>query len=183
MDKSNDATYCFGDPRMIRDARPCDWTLQEIERLRTLAMEVKTPAESAQSLWRSKLSTKRKAWSLGIWDKNTNFWSNDEISQLRQLAKTHTVNKVAEALNRTPKSVESKAQRLGISFQKYGEANHATVYAKDDIRHIFEMRKQGATLRQMSKATGMHYSHACDILNCEVRYREVFELEMGESNG
>ena len=163
---------CFGNPEMQRKPRSTDWTEQQLSQLRTLASEGMTWDEIAPRIGRTALATERKGKQLGIWPKRDQFWSNSEITELRRLATTHTQAEAAPALGRSVGSVHLKAMRLGISFQKYGEANRSTIYTTDDIRQVFEMRSKGATLKEISAATGMNFSHAADILNYEVRYRE-----------
>lgn len=170
-------SYCFGQERLVRAPRASDWSAHDIEQLCTLAGNGKTPADIAPIIGRTELATKRKGQQIGVFTKRFEFWLDSEITELRRLAKTHTYEQTAQAMGKTFASVAQKAKRLHISFQKYGEANLSTIYTKEDLKRLFEMRSQGFTLREIAEHTEMNLTHVFEILSYEVRYRDTIDME------
>lgn len=157
---------------MERKLRSTDWTPHEIKQLRALAGEGKTSSEVGEILGRSELAARRKGQQLGVFTKRCEFWLDSEIRELRRLALTHTYAAAAQVLGKTAKAVGMKAKRLKISFRKYGEANHSTIYTNAEIKQVFELRKQGMTILEIAKCTGISRWHVFDVLAYEARFRD-----------
>ncbi len=173
LTERENAPHCFGNPDMVRKVRRTDWSQADEERMCQMASEGYTVEQIADALGRSALAVKRRGQKLGIYSKRLDFWLDSEIVRLRELAQTHTYEEAAQAMGRTASSVAAKAKRLRISFLKVGEANSSTVYSADDIQRVFEMRNNGATLKEIAAVVGMHFGHVSDIINYNVRYRDA----------
>jgi hypothetical protein len=101
------------------------------------------------------------------------FWTDSEVVQLRALAKTHTTWEAAAALGRTRTSVEGKAQVLGISFRKYGDAHHSTRHPTAAVLQVFTWREQGLSTREIAQRLGTSPCYVRMIARREVRWRET----------
>lgn len=167
-------SHCFGNPGMVRKPRSIDWQPHEIEQLRTLAAEGKTPREIGAILGRSESATWRKGYKLGVFARRKQFWLASEIRELRRLAKTHTYASAAKVLGKTTKAVGSKAKELHISFRKYGEAHHSAIYTKAEIQRVFELKAQGMSQSEIAKCTGISAGHISDIQAYATRFRDSY---------
>lgn len=77
-------------------------------------------------------------------------WTKDEISELPDLARQHSIGEVARILNRTAFSVFHKAQLLGISFSN---PNSATAIGR-------KAEEIGCTLLKGAFWVSKHNAHA-----------------------
>lgn len=109
------------------------------------------------------------------------YWTNSEIVQLRKLAKTHTTQEAAAALGRTRASVTGKAQVLGISFRKHGDAHHSTRHTQAAVLQVFTWRDQGCSTREIAQRLGTCPCYVRMIARREVRWRDTLPHLLAES--
>ena len=109
------------------------WTTGELDSLRRMAAEGKTPAECAEALGRTKTAVMDRALMLKIPLVRSNAavpgvprerhapngWIQAEVSALRRLcAEGKTAAECAEAIGRTKNAVYMRAKALGLSFRR-----------------------------------------------------------------
>lgn len=117
------------------------WTTGELDSLRRMAAEGKTPAECAEALGRTKTAVMDRGNMLKLSFARSNAavpgvprerhasngWIQAEVSALRRLcAEGKTAAECAEAIGRTKNAVYMRAKALGLSFRRA----HAAVKAE-----------------------------------------------------
>lgn len=103
-------------------------------------------------------------------------WSGFEVEVLSKLASTHSAERIAGVLGRTESAVRSKAKKLKIRLEKYGEHRLSAKYSNDHIKQVILLVKQGYNQREISEQTGITQPHVANIRIGRSRWRETMEL-------
>ena len=84
-----------------------------------------------------------------------NYWQPDEIQTLRDHARTHTLEQVAEMLGRSYMGVAKKAGALNLAFYKRGEKHQCAKYSDEQALTVIRRFYAGETLTQIAEDMGI----------------------------
>ena len=77
-------------------------------------------------------------------------WKSSDLTKLRKLSKTHTMQQVADIIGCDKTNVIGKAKREGISFGKYGENHHSATTSNEDVELARLLREEGLSAKEVS---------------------------------
>ncbi len=82
-------------------------------------------------------------------------WTPSDLTKLRKLSKTHTMQQVADIIGCDKTNVIGKAKREGISFRKYGERHHSATTSNEDVELARLLREEGLSAKEVSEKLGI----------------------------
>lgn len=103
-------------------------------------------------------------------------WTQSEIKFLANLAPVLSAKEIAEKLDRTPDSIRSKAKKLRIKLEKYGEHRHSAKFSKETVKRVLVLSNEGYSGKEIGEQTGMSRFHANNIRSGRSRWRETINL-------
>lgn len=71
---------------------------------------------------------------------------------------------IGRLLNRTSDSVKHRAQRIGVSLRKYGEACPGAKYSNATVDRARDLHESGVMPKEISKQLGVPYWNVCDFV-------------------
>lgn len=78
-------------------------------------------------------------------------WTPGDLTKLRKLSKTHTMQQVADEIGCTKSTVQSRARIEGIKFRKYGEVHHSAKYSDHDVYLARELVDAGLSTAEVGR--------------------------------
>ena len=76
-------------------------------------------------------------------------WTPSNLTKLRKLSRTHTMQQAAMEIGCSNNSIRYKARSEGIKFQKYGERHHGAKYTDHDIYLARALVDEGLTTKEV----------------------------------
>lgn len=113
----------------------------------------------------------KRGLSTAFYLKNVNKkqWSSAEVQFLRSNAATMSAKQIGNELKRTEVSVKSKAKKLGIKLQKYGENHHLANISNHDVELCRQLSDEELRPFEIAEKMEIEISHVCAILNFRSR--------------
>lgn len=122
-----------------------EWT-REDDALLLQLWETKTAAEIAPYFpGRSKVAIQNRVYwmrrEMGLNPKCKSVHFNQADDRfIRQHCAEKPIAWIAQQLGRTENATRARGYRLGVSFRKFGDANHSAKYSDEDVRLVIALR-------------------------------------------
>jgi DNA-directed RNA polymerase specialized sigma24 family protein len=102
---------------------------------------------------------------------NHSRWTQDEDAVIRRFAHSMTAEEIGARLNRTKKAVHIRAQKLGVSLQKYGEHAYQAKYSDELVERCRVLHDEGRRPSEIAAATGVNVFSVHKIVYYGMRLR------------
>ena len=111
-------------------------------------------------------------------------WRQGDIALLRKSGQTKSLSEISKILGRSRQSVESKAQELGIRYQKKGELHHNTTHSDEKVTEAMILYFMGCSQQEIANKTRVPFGTVSnwtqglcrnDNINWDTVEREVRE--------
>lgn len=96
-------------------------------------------------------------------------FTRSEITLLRNLARSHTAQQIADMTGRSRRSIANKAFELGISMKKNGDAHYNVKHSDHDIELCRALYDEGLPIREISEKMEIPANYLSNILHFRKR--------------
>ena len=96
-------------------------------------------------------------------------FTRSEITLIRNLARSHTAQQIADMTGRSRRSIANKALALGISMKKNGDNHYNVKHSDHDIELCRTLYDEGLPIRDISEKMEINQGHLSNILHFHKR--------------
>lgn len=99
-------------------------------------------------------------------------WTQAEEKYLRANSVIKTAEQIANDLGRTEASVKSKASKLGVLLQKFGENHQSAKYSNTDIELCRQLHDLSVSPSNIAEKMEVELSYIHQVLSYRVRFND-----------